>query len=129
LIAGISWSNDPWDLSLAGNVHSGWPTTGLTLVDGGLDPSGEPIFIAVPGPRNAARHTSYASIDARISRRFKVGKGTITAFFEVANIFDRNNVCCRDYDLVDDSDPPELELTPDYWLPRLPAIGILWEFQ
>jgi outer membrane receptor protein involved in Fe transport len=129
LIAGISWSNDPWDFSLAGNVHSGWPTTGMTLVDGGLDPSGEPIFIAVPGPRNAARHTSYASIDARISRRFKVGKGTITVFFEIANIFDRNNVCCRDYDLVDDSDPPELELTPDYWLPRLPAIGILWEFQ
>ncbi len=52
----------------------------------------------------------------------------ITAFFEVANIFDSKNVCCRDYDLEDDTDDV-LELSDDYWLPRLPAIGFLWEFE
>ena len=126
-IAGLNWHNNPWDFSLAANVHSGWPTTNLMLVDA-IDPAGVPTVIAVPGSRNAERLGTFTSVDARISRRFKVGKGTITAFFEVANIFDRDNPCCRDYDLVDDTDD-ELELSDDYWLPRLPAIGILWEFQ
>ena len=125
LIAGLSWNMSAWDFSLATNIHSGWPTTSMTLVPA-ADPADDPI--AIPGPRNAERHPSYASVDARISRRFKAGNGTITAFFEVANIFDRQNVCCRDYDLEDDTDDV-LELSDDYWLPRLPAIGILWEFQ
>jgi hypothetical protein len=69
-------------------------------------------------------------VDARISRRFNVGNGTITAFFEVSNLLNRDNVCCRDYDLADGTDDTAvLELTDDYWLPRLPAIGFLWEFQ
>jgi outer membrane receptor protein involved in Fe transport len=126
LIAGLNWNNDAWDFSIAANVHSGWPTTSMMLVDA-IDPDGEPTFIAIPGPRNAEQHNTFASVDARIARRFKVGRGTITAFFEVANIFDRKNLCCRDYDLADDEDV--LELSDDYWLPRLPAIGILWEFQ
>ena len=125
LIAGLNWNNDAWDFSLAGNIHSGWPTTGMTLVDA-PDPADDPI--AIPGPRNADRLGTFASVDARISRRFRVGRGTITAFFEVVNIFDRKNLCCRDYDLADDTDDV-LELSDDYWLPRLPAIGFLWEFQ
>lgn len=97
----------------------------MMLVDP-IDPADDPI--AIPGRRNVARLGTYASVDARISRRFKVGKGSITAFFEVANIFDRRNLCCRDYDLMDDTDDV-LELSDDYWLPRVPSIGILWEFQ
>jgi outer membrane receptor protein involved in Fe transport len=123
-IAGLNWNNDIWDFSIAANIHSGWPTTRITLEDP-VDPADDPI--AIPGPRNAERHDAFASVDGRISRRFKVGKGTITAFLEVVNIFNRKNVCCRDYDFADDSE--ELELSDDYWLPRLPAIGILWEFQ
>ncbi len=125
LIAGLNWNNGAWDYSLAANIHSGWPTTDMMLV-APADPADDPV--AVLGMRNAARLGSYASVDMRISRRFQVGKGTITAFFEVANIFDRNNICCRDYDLVDDTDDV-LDLSDDYWLPRLPAIGFLWEFE
>jgi hypothetical protein len=105
------------------------PATSMTLVDD-IDPDGEPTAIAVPGPRNAESHGTFASVDARISRRFNVGNGTITAFFEVSNLLNRDNVCCRDYDLADGTDDTAvLELTDDYWLPRLPAIGFLWEFQ
>ncbi len=125
LIAGLNWNSGAWDFSLAANVHNGWPTTGMTLVDA-PDSADDPI--AIPGPRNAERLGTFVGVDARISRRFKVGKGTITTFFEVANLFDRKNLCCRDYDLADDTDDV-LELSDDYWLPRLPAIGFLWEFQ
>jgi hypothetical protein len=83
----------------------------------------------VPGPRNALRHDDFASIDFRASRRFDVRRGTLSVFLEISNITDRKNVCCIDWDVADDAQGvPALEYSFDYWLPRLPAIGVLWEF-
>jgi len=114
---------------MAASVHSGWPATDLALVPDGLDEDGEPEFIAVPGPRNAEEHATFSSIDLRVSRRFDVRRGSLLAFLEVTNIVNRDNPCCRDWDLEDGPDGGEvLEYTHDYWLPLLPAIGILWEF-
>ncbi len=126
---GFGWSNKTWDLSLAASVHSGWPTTDLALIESGIDGNGDPILIVVPGPRNTLRHETFASIDVRASRRFKVGRGTLTAFVEISNITNRHNECCVDWDLIDDTAGNViLEHGLDYWLPRLPAFGVLWEF-
>ena len=124
LQAGINWTNDEWDFSLALQVHSGWPATSLSLVET-TDPLGNEELVAVPGPRNAENVNTFATLDARLSRTWDVGKGTLTAFFEVANALDRKNICCYDYDL-DDEDV--LEFSNDYWLPMLPAVGVLWKF-
>ena len=122
--AGLSWSNANWDLSLAASVHSGWPTTGLMLVnvDGQQDP------VAVPGSRNALRLDSFASIDFRVNRRFEFRRGTFSTFLEVSNTFNRRNTCCIDWDVSDSNGDVALENSADYWLPLLPAIGFLWEF-
>lgn len=126
---GFGWSSETWDVSFAGNIHSGWPTTDLALVTDGVDPDGEPDYVVVPGPRNAVRYDYFASVDVRISRRFAVKRGTLSVFLEVSNLLDRQNICCRDWDIGDGpSGTQELELSLDYWLPRLPAVGILWEF-
>ncbi len=121
---GLTWSNDVWDLSAAAHLHSGWPTTGLTL-----EPAPGGDVVAVPGPRNALRLPDYASIDARVSRTFDLRRGRLTLFFEVANLMNRNNVCCLDYDLEEGPTGEDiLEFSKDYWLPLLPAAGVLWEF-
>ena len=127
---GISWSNERWDLALATKVHSGWPGTDLVLAEDGVDDEGEPVFVAIPGPRNAERLGSFASVDFRISRRWKLQRGSFMAFFEVSNMFNRDNVCCRDFDFDEDEDTGEdvFEADVDYWMPFLPAIGVLWEF-
>ena len=126
---GFGWTGAYWDLSLAASVHSGWPTTDLSLVQDGVDPGGEPVYVVVPGPRNTLRHDDFASIDFRASRRFDVRRGTLSVFLEISNITDRENVCCIDWDIEDDAQGnPVLEYSYDYWLPLLPAIGILWEF-
>lgn len=126
---GFGWSNEAWDVSFAGNIHSGWPATDLSLVEDGLDPDGEPDYIVVPGPRNALRYDHFASVDFRISRKFEVKRGTLSMFLEISNLLNRYNVCCRDWDIEDGPDgTQELELSLDPWLPRLPAVGILWEF-
>ncbi|MGH8221878.1 MAG: TonB-dependent receptor plug domain-containing protein, partial [Woeseiaceae bacterium] len=126
---GFGWSDRRWDLSFAASVHSGWPTTDLTLVENGVDAAGEAVFLAVPGPRNTLRHGTFASLDVRISRRFELAKGTLTAFVEVSNLGNRRNECCLDWDLTeDDAGNQLLERGLDYWLPLLPAVGVLWEF-
>jgi outer membrane receptor protein involved in Fe transport len=128
LQAGFTWAVNNWDLSLAGQVRSGWPTTSLALEEF-IGPAGEPEFVAIPGPRNAERLSNFTSLDARVSRKFDLGRGTIMVFFEVSNLLDKENVCCFDYDIETDANGEEfLEYSPDYWLPLLPAVGFLWEF-
>ena len=126
---GFGWHDERWSFSTAFSVHSGWPTTGLSLVQTGIDGAGEPIYQAVPGPRNARRLPTFSSLDLRVSRRFGVRRGTLLAFVEVSNAMNRRNVCCIDWDLTDGPNgAPALENSRDYWMPLLPAIGILWEF-
>jgi outer membrane receptor protein involved in Fe transport len=129
LQGGVAWRSEAWDFSAAASVHTGWPTTDLGLLQEGVDDDGEPILAVVPGPRNALRNPTFASIDMRLSRRFNVRRGTLLAFVEISNVLDRRNVCCRDFDLGEGPLGNEaLEYSLDYWLPLLPAVGILWEF-
>ena len=126
---GLRWSNKAWDVALAAGVHTGWPTTDLALEQDGTDADGEPIYVAIPGPRNALQLSTFASVDFRLSRKFDVPRGSLLVFFEVTNAFNRRNVCCIDWDIeVEDGEEPVLDNSPDYWLPLLPAIGVLWEF-
>jgi len=128
LQAGLTWNVNNWDLSVAGHIRSGWPTTSLALEEV-TGPSGEPEFVVITGPRNAAQLPHFSSLDVRISRTFDVGRGRITTFLEVSNLLNRNNICCYDYDLETDANGEEvLEYSADYWLPLLPAVGFLWEF-
>ena len=129
LQGGIAWRGEGWDFSAAASIHTGWPTTDLELLQEGIDDAGEPILVVAPGPRNALRNPTFTSIDMRLSRRFNVRRGTLLAFVEISNVLNRRNVCCRDFDLSEDALGNEaLEYSLDYWLPLLPAIGVLWEF-
>lgn len=129
LQAGVTWTTDRWTMSAAASAHTGWPTTGIDLQQLGIDDDGEPVYVLVPGPRNKLRHDGFASLDFRLSRSFDVRRGSLLAFLEVSNVLNRRNPCCRDWDLVStDAGDDVLEYGVDYWLPLLPAIGVLWEF-
>ena len=120
LQAGFGWHDERWSFSMAASVHSGWPTTDLEL-----DESGG----AVPGPRNALQLPTFSGVDLRLSRTFDVRRGSLMAFVEISNLLNRRNVCCIDRDIEEDEDgAPVLESSRDYWMPLLPAIGVLWEF-
>lgn len=118
---GISWSNTEWDVAVAMNVHSGWPLTELYLAEDGA---------VVLGPRNTSRHNTFGSLDFRLARSWQLRRGTLMAFLEVSNATNRKNGCCLDFDIDEDDETGELELERgvDYWLPLLPAVGILWTF-
>ncbi len=128
--AGISWSSDNWDVALAASIHTGWPATLLSLVEDGVDEDGEPVFVATPLPRNDVRLRTFTSFDFRVSRTWQLERSTLMAFLEITNLFDRKNECCYDYDFEEDELTGEdvFERSLDYWLPLMPAIGVLWEF-
>jgi len=130
LQGGLSWGNEKWDVSVAGSAHTGWPLTELNLVADGVDEDGEIEFVAIPGPRNAGRHSVFASLDFRVSRTWQLKNSSLMAFLEISNITNRRNTCCLDFDFGEDEDTGEdvFERGVDYWMPLLPAIGILWEF-
>jgi hypothetical protein len=106
-------------------MHSGWPTTGMRL---GYD-AGEDEYFPIPGPRNAERLGTFATIDFRVARNYDLRRGTLTAFFEVSNASNRKNECCVDFDLDEDEKGEVfLDRSVDHWLPLIPALGVLWEF-
>ena len=128
-VGGVGFSDERWDLGLVASVRSGWPLTELSLVQDGFDDDGEPLLRAVPGSRNAGRYDTFASVDLRIARKWKLSRGALTAFLEVSNLANRRNPCCLDWDLEEnDSEVEVLERGVDYWMPLLPAVGVLWEF-
>ena len=117
-------------MAVATSVHTGWPATDLALIEDGVDADGEPIFVAIPGPRNELRHPYFFSLDVRASRKWKLKRGSLMAFVEVTNLTNRDNECCFDFDIETDEQTDEefLERSLDYWLPLMPAVGVLWEF-
>ncbi len=127
---GLAWSNRNWDIALAASAHTGWPTSSLSLIEDGVDDEGEPNFVVVAGPRNVERLRSFGSLDLRVSRKWKLRRGSLMAFLEVSNLGNRSNECCLDWDLEEDEVTGEdvLERGVDYWMPLLPAVGVLWEF-
>lgn len=136
--AGVAWQKDLWEVGVAVNVHTGWPTTGMGLgmipaeiEEGGEDgeENGDYEYIPVPGPRNAERLGTFAQLDFRISREFPVRVGRLSAFFEVTNATNRKNECCVDYDIDEDEEGSVfLDRSVEHWLPVIPAVGIFWEF-
>jgi len=112
---GITWSDHPWQATIAGSYHTGWPTTPVT-VDG-------------IGARNSARFKDYSSVDVRVSRDFELPRGDLTVFAEVTNLLDQRNPCCVDYSFQYGADgSPELEHEYRHWLPLVPSVGVLWKF-
>lgn len=127
---GARWRNERWDLSLAAKIHSGWPSTELTLVEDTTAQGRDDSYTAVPGPRNAGRYPVFGSLDLRVARTWTLQSGSLMAFLEITNLTNRRNECCLDWDLdePDGAGDVVLERGIDYWMPLLPAIGFRWEF-
>jgi len=84
------------------------------------------------GPFYQERHADYHRLDLRLSRDFKLRRGTMTLFIDVQNAYDQQNEA--GFDFGRDS----LSLRPDgsvafapkyeYWLGVLPSFGVGWKF-
>ena len=120
--------NSKWRLNWAWQYHSGWPYTEARFERVDLSSGG--FFYALRfKARNGARLPAYHRFDVRANRYFNVGKGQLAVFLEMINLYNRTNVRSYEYDL--ERQPNGQIVTTrlaEKWLPRLPSIGISWEF-
>ena len=79
-----------WNLSWAWIYHTGWPTTAVSavLIPESEGPNRTEWDI---GPFYAERLDDYHRLDLRASRSSRVGKGRLTVFLDVQNLYDRQN--------------------------------------
>jgi hypothetical protein len=127
-LVGHRWA-DRWFVSVAGSVHTGWPTTPVEPVVS-IEPDGSTTIEPVLGPRNSIRFPTYARLDLKVQRTFRLSGSRLALTLDVINLTDRENACC-----VDDF---SLELQPDgsavarpeyeYWLGITPSFSVRWEF-
>jgi hypothetical protein len=125
---GIGYRPGPaWDIGLYGVYRTGWPTTpvGARSV---RNPDGSTTIEPLLGPRNSDRFPDYHRLDLRVGRQFRLGRGTLTAFAEITNLYDRENVCCvDDIAFVAGADgAARVTSRRGLWMPRLPTLGIIW---
>jgi len=126
--AGLNWDWKDWSFSAAGVLHSGWPKTRL-LSETVTRPDGTTELLLSTTPRNREQHAQFHSLDVRVSRRFPLPKGELTAFLEITNLYNHQNPCCTEYSLGQDAaGNPALASKEGYWLPLVPSRGIVWGF-
>lgn len=108
---GLSWRWGRWDLSAAGEIHTGWPKTEM------------------PGDAlNSARYPAFHTLDVRVSREFAVRRGDLTVFLEISNLYNRANTCCTEYSVTNTPSGPLLVGKEAHWLPLVPSLGVVWRF-
>lgn len=125
---GASWQWKRWDFSLAGEIHTGWPTTALTGETVATPGGGEELVLST-SPLYSERFDYFHSLDVRVSRNFEVPRGDLLLFLEITNILNNANPCCTEYSLVDDpGGATQLASRTTNWLPLVPSLGVVWTF-
>lgn len=117
-----------WDVALAGQYHSGWPTTPVTATSV-VNPDGTTAIRPVLGPRNAERLPPFHRVDLQVRRRFAIGRATLSAFLEITNLYGRENVCCIDelVYLPRQDGTVRVERHESFWLRQAPVFGMTWD--
>ena len=129
--------NAKWHFSLSWQYYVGWPRTTYEYVYQESPDSTGLHFYQRHFAYNGERYPAYHRMDVRVNRNFKAGKGHITAFVNVINVYDRFNL--RKFDLgvatnADDGLVPDgngkYVITQDHqgWFGLTPIIGASWEF-
>ncbi|NIR48113.1 TonB-dependent receptor [candidate division KSB1 bacterium] len=120
--------NDKWRLNVSWQYHSGWPYTPSTFERIGST-NGKVSFVKTYGAVNSERFPAYHRMDFRVNRYFDIGKGSLSVFFEVRNLYNRQNIRLFENRLhVFRNGTVRTETDAEHWLPILPSIGISYDF-
>jgi hypothetical protein len=117
-VAGSYRVGNGWDLSATFRYVTGNPLTPVvgSVYDANLD-TYKPIY----GSINSVRSTSFHRLDLRIEKKWHVGSGTIAAYLDVQNAYDRKNEEGRSYNFN------FTKAAVISGLPTIPSVGVRGE--
>jgi hypothetical protein len=122
--------NSKWNLNWLWVFHTGWPTTEV---------SGRPVqtpegFYRIGytiGPFYEERFSNYHRLDLRASRTTQIGKGRLTLFVDIQNLYDRENLRGLEIDDWRWQQQPDGSLAAAFleesWFGIMPSFGVSWE--
>ncbi|WP_237702433.1 TonB-dependent receptor domain-containing protein [Opitutus terrae] len=121
--------NRRWQFSLAGQYHTGWPTTELDFHAAPYAEGGTVVYGELRTPF-AERLPAYQRVDLRIQRRFELKRGTLRLYVDIFNVFDRENMISYGHNVtVRPDDSLEVRRTRgDLLMPLIPSVGFTWDF-
>ena len=93
-------------------------------------PDGSFDFVRIYGPVNGERLSAYHRMDIRINRYFDFAKSKLSFFFEVRNLYNRDNARLFEDNIIFNSstDTFRVERIEESWLPILPSLGFSFDF-
>jgi hypothetical protein len=128
-----------WRFATAWQYHSGWPITGYDYVrESNANNVEAAVIEGRNGPayaitrkfhrRNSDRLPAYHRLDARLSRQFTTKRGRVLVYVDVFNVYNRSNPRALDRFVTFNNGVPNFGNDIDEQIPRLPSIGITWDF-
>jgi hypothetical protein len=118
-------------LALAWSYHSPWPYSEQRFTPREVMNSGgavvmEPSF----GPLYGERMPAYHRLDARVAKRWALGRGSLFAYLDVFNAYNRENaLTVRQYAWwIARQGRPEVRRELETQIGILPTLGLRWEF-
>jgi hypothetical protein len=112
-----------WQFNIAWQYHTGWPYLDFKGID--QNSFGDYYLVLAPWESHLP---DFNRVDLRINRKFNTSKGTITAFMEIINILNHENIRNYEYSLVIRGGVPTVDLEPELWFGVMPSIGIAYNF-
>ena len=110
---------ESWNFNLAGTHHTGWPITPIAArIENNR-------IVAEAGPLNSSRLPAYRRFDFRASRNVPAGRGMVSFFVELFNVFNHSN-----FVRVNGFDVRNGEVITRYEsiIGVLPSFGVTWQF-
>jgi hypothetical protein len=122
-------SSGGWRLSAGWLYHSGWPYTPAYFRADTLVNVPGTLYVSLSdrlGARNSGRLPPYYRFDIRATRFFQIRGTKLTAYADIFNTLNRQNARGYGYDLR--HNPIRIQREIDTQVPRLPTVGLTWEF-
>ncbi len=118
-------------LALAWSYHSSWPYTDQVFTLAALmNGNGSTVMVPSFGPLYGEGMPAYHRLDARVAKRWSLPRGSLSAYLDLFNAYDRENaLTVRKYAWwIAEENRQEIlrELEPQLGL--LPTLGLRWEF-
>lgn len=116
------------DVGVRLDAHSGWPFIPATFRVDTLSPTQRAIRRVPSTPLFVEQLDAYQRFDVRVSRAFDVERSRISFFAELFNILDTENQRGNSYAVRVVSGEFQVQRFRETFLPRLPSLGVRWEF-